>query len=134
MPRTGHCARHCRMIRTLKSSMTAATVADRRDGISQSAEYGRRLISAYDETGLPSFVQRRQRPGRVLLDGRHRFSIARSVWTASWPNRTRRHTEIDRYLNAIALELRRSDNGRCSNCAENGLVFSLHRPVGMGSA
>src|SRR5262249_23010130 len=83
MPRTGHCARHCRMIRTLKSSMTAATVADRRDGISQSAEYGRTLISAYDETGLPSFVQRRQPPGGVLIDGRHRVSIARSVAIAS---------------------------------------------------
>src|SRR5262245_19096974 len=76
MPRTGHCARHCRMIRVLKSSTTAATVADRRDGISRIAEYGRTLISAYDETDLRSLVQRHQWPGRVLLDGRHRFSIA----------------------------------------------------------
>ena len=40
-----------------------------------------------------------------------------------------RRAEVDRYLAAMAqapLELRSSDNGRCRNCGEDGLVFSLH--------
>lgn len=45
--------------------------------------------------------------------------------------------EVDRCLDAIAqapLELRRAENGRCRNCGEDDVVFSLHRAPDVGPA